>query len=272
MKEACFQFGPGSRLAGIITEPSGAAPTQGLILVNAGLVPKFGPYRLYTQLARRLAQSGVVTLRFDLGGVGDSLQEASSRPLAARTNLEICAAIDELWERHALQDLALAGLCSGAEDAFRAAAHDERVTRVVLMDPFAYRTRGWGARHLAHRLGRRALRALGVYEPLVAPQTAGQRPRAVSYKYMEHAEAEGILRTLLGREARAHFVYTAGMREHFNHASQLQAQFRELDFGQLVTVDYLAHMDHTQLLQADRDTLIATIARRLDRAVLSAAS
>jgi dienelactone hydrolase len=260
VKESCLQFGPDRRLAGVVTEPSGA-PQRGLILINAGLVPKFGPYRLYTQLARRVAEGGVVTLRFDLGGVGDSLQEASARPLAARTNLEIRAAIDQLCERHALKDVALGGLCSGAEDAFRSAAEDERVTRVVLMDPFAYRTRGWGVRHVAHRVGRRALRALGVYEPLVAPQTAAGR--AVSYKYMEHAEAEAIFRTLLARRAHAHFIYTAGMREHFNHPSQLQAQFRELDFGSLVSVDYLAHLDHTQLLQADRDTLVETIARRL---------
>lgn len=261
MKESCLQFGPERRLAGIVTEPV-ASPQQGLILINAGLVPKFGPYRLYTQLARRVAERGIVTLRFDLGGVGDSMQEASARPLAARSIEEIRAAVDQLCERHALKDVALGGLCSGAEDAFRAAARDPRVTRVVLMDPFAYRTRGWAVRHLAHRVGRRALRALGVYEPVVAPQTAGAR--AVSYRYMQHAEAEAIFRALLARSARAHFVYTAGMREHFNHPSQLQAQFRNLDFKALVTVDYLAHMDHTQLLQADRDTLVETIARRLE--------
>jgi alpha-beta hydrolase superfamily lysophospholipase len=272
MKESCFQFGSGGRLVGVLTEPSEPAPKQGLILINAGLVPKFGPYRLYAQLARRLARDGVATLRFDLGGVGDSLQEASSRPLSTRTDAEVRAAVDQLCERHALKDVVLAGLCSGAEDAFRAAARDERITRVVLMDPFAYRTRGWARRHLAHRVGRRALRALGVYEPIVAPQTAGGPTRAVSYKYMEHAEAEDILRTLLARRALAHFVYTAGMREHFNHESQLQAQFPELDFGPLVTVDYLAHLDHTQLLQADRDTLIETIARRLGSARLSASS
>jgi pimeloyl-ACP methyl ester carboxylesterase len=270
MRESCLQFGPDRRLAGIVTEPGGALPEQGLILINAGLVPKCGPYRLYTQLARRVAERGVVTLRFDLGGVGDSVQETSARPLAARTIHEIRAAIDQLCERHALKDVALGGLCSGAEDAFRAAAEDPRVTRVVLMDPFAYRTRGWAVRHLAHRVGRRALRALGVYEPVVAPQTAGAR--AVSYRYMEHTEAEAIFETLLARGARAHFVYTAGMREHFNHPSQLQAQFRNLDFRSLVTVDYLAQMDHTQLLQADRDTLVDTIARRLEGTGLGAPS
>jgi hypothetical protein len=89
---------------------------------------------------------------------------------------------------------------------------------------------------------------------------------------MEHAEAEAIFAALLARSARAHFVYTAGMREHFNHPSQLQAQFSNLDFKALVTVDYLAHLDHTQVLQADRDTLLETIARRLELARFSAAS
>jgi hypothetical protein len=266
MKESCFQFGPNRRLAGIMTEPSEVVPRQGLVLINAGLVPKFGPYRLYTQLARRSARDGVVTLRFDLGGVGDSVQEASSRPLAARSSLEIRAAVDQLCERHVLSDVALGGLCSGAEDAFRAAAEDERVTRVVLMDPFAYRTRGWGVRHLAHRVGRRALRALNLYQPLVPPQARSERPRAVSYKYMERAESEAILRALLRRNVSVHFVYTAGMRESFNHQTQLRAQFPDVDFRGKVTLDYFPYMDHTQVLQADRETLVDAIAARLKAA------
>jgi pimeloyl-ACP methyl ester carboxylesterase len=265
MRETCLQFGPDRRLAGILTEPSREAPRQGLVLINAGLVPKFGPYRLYTQLARRAALDGVATLRFDLGGVGDSAQERSARPLAERSGKEIRAAVDELCAHHALTDVALGGLCSGAEDAFRAAAADARVTRVVLLDPFAYRTRGWAPRHFVFRVGRRVLRAAGLYEPLVAPQTRRQE-RAVSYRYMPHAESEAILRTLVERNVMVHFVYTAGMREHFNHPGQLRAQFADLDLKDRVTLDYFPHVDHTQLLQSDRQAVIEAVAHRLNLA------
>jgi len=284
MNESCCQFGPERRLAGIITEPSERALRLGFVLVSAGLLPKCGPYRLYAQLARRLADDGIVSLRFDLGGIGDSGQEHEGRPLKARTELEIRAALDYLSERYDLDGIVLGGLCSGAEDSFRSAASDARVTGVVLIDPFAYRTRGWAWRHVLHRLGRRALRALGLYEPLGAemPQARAEekRPGLVSYKYMERAEARHILRTLVKRNAQVHFVYTAGMREVFNHPGQLRALLRDLDFEVrtisnrgappsfrvgpgVVTLDYLPRIDHTQLLEEDRRRLVEVVARRL---------
>jgi hypothetical protein len=285
MKESCCQFGPERRLAGIITEPGGRAPRLGFVLVSAGLLPKSGPYRLYAQLARRLADDGIVSLRFDLGGIGDSGQEHAGRPLKARTELEVRAALDYLSERHDLDGIVLGGLCSGAEDSFRSAASDSRVTGVVLIDPFAYRAPGWAWRHVVHRLGRRALRVLGLYEPLVkaemSPSRAdGDRSGVVSYKYMERPEATHILRTLLKRNAQVHFVYTAGMREVFNHSGQLRALISDLDFdvrtisnrgappsfrvgGGVVTLDYLPRIDHTQLLEEDRRTLVEAVAQRL---------
>ena len=103
------------------------------MLVSAGLLPKFGPYRLYAELARRLADDGVVTLRFDLGGIGDSAQEYEGRSLKTRTDLEIRAAIDHLSECHGFGNVGLGGLCSGAEDSLRVAAADPRVTGVVFI-------------------------------------------------------------------------------------------------------------------------------------------
>ncbi len=49
------------------------------VLVNAGMVAKSGPWRLYVEVARRLAHAGVATLRFDLGGIGDSRREHGRR-------------------------------------------------------------------------------------------------------------------------------------------------------------------------------------------------
>ena len=258
MNEVCCRFGPENRLAGIITEPGGRAPRLGLVLVSAGLLPKAGPFRLYAELARSLANAGVVTLRFDLGGLGDSAQEQGDRQLEARTESEIGAALDCLSERFALSGIVLGGLCSGAEDSFRVAASEKRVTGLVMIDPFAYRTTGWAWRHLRHRLWRRALRALGLYLPV-----AHERAKIVSYQYLERVEAASMLRALLARNTRMHFIYTSGVRERLNHERQFRALFRGLDLKDLVTVDYLPQLDHTPLLQADRDTLIKVIARHL---------
>jgi hypothetical protein len=265
MNEAAVQFGPGGCLAGILTEPPNDRPRSTLVLVTAGLLAKSGPFRLYTELARRVASDRIATLRFDLSGIGDSAPHQSGLPLRARTELEIRAAIDLVVERYGLANVALGGLCSGAEDSLRSAASDARVRRVVMIDPFAYRTAGWFARHVLHRGARRALRALGVYEPLGtrASGGAGQRPRAVSYNYMERDEAAAALRALLARHGRAHFVYTGGARERFNGRGQLRAWFPDLELEGRVTLDHFPRLDHTQLFAEDRKLVIEAVAAKL---------
>jgi dienelactone hydrolase len=263
MRETACAMGDLGQLAGIVTEPDGP-PRGAVILVSAGLVPKAGPYRLYAELARHLARLGFLTLRFDLGGIGDSRRGIPGEVLRARTALEIAAAVDHLTAAHGVSHVVLGGLCSGAEDSFRHAENDPRVEGVVLVDPFAYRTSGWTWRHLLHRAGRRSLRAAGVYEP--PPRSAEHLAvgrRLVNYAYMERQESARILRALLARRAHVHFVYTGGMVEHFNHPGQLAAMFPGIDLGSRVTVDHLPHLDHTQALAEDRRELIEAIGRRL---------
>lgn len=264
MKESSCQFGLRGGLSGIITEPDGPARRVGLVLVSAGLAPKRGPFRLYAELARRVARDGVPTLRFDLGGIGDSRSEYGGHPLEERTRLEVRAAVDHLVAGYGLEGVVLCGLCSGAEDSFRAAEGDPRVNGVVLVDPFAYRTRGWLWRHVVYRATRRLLKVLGLHRPLVrAPVGRHDGRSLVTYRFMDRAESSRILRVLLKREARVHFVYTGGARELFNHPRQLQAMFRDVTFDGRVTLDHFPHVGHTQLLEADRRTIVEAIARRL---------
>lgn len=268
MIETCCQIGEHGALCGITTEPTRQARRIANLFVNAGLVPKFGPHRLYVEMARRLANSGFRSLRFDLGDIGDSVQAHTGKPLVERTRLEISAAIDHLHHAFDLDGVVLTGLCSGAEDSFRHAAVDERVVAVVLIDPFAYRAAGWYWRHLWQRMKRRSLRWLGLYAPLhhAAPAATygptGSRAR-LHYQPMEHAEASRILGLLINRGVRVHFVYTGGASEAFNHPAQLRGMFPGVDFKGLVTVDYLPRLDHTQPLQEERNSLIAAIEARL---------
>jgi len=259
MKESCCQLGPRGQLAGILTEPAVTPRPQIVVLINAGVTPKAGPFRLYVELARRLALEGFCTLRFDLGAIGDSGQEYEHLPLRQRTRKQIAAAVDYLAARFPSASFILSGLCSGAEDSFRYAEDDERVTRVVMIDPFAYRTGGFWWRHLAFRAKRRVLRASGILQPL----SRSQQPALVSYEYMRLAESRRVLRALLERRARVDFIYTGGMRERFNHAGQLKAMFRDVSFDGLVALRHLPQLDHTQLFEVDRRLLIETIARQL---------
>src|SRR5262249_2962001 len=160
----CCRFGEDGRLAGLLTEPEGFSAVRGaVVLVTAGLVPSFGPFRLYVELARRLADDGFAVLRFDVEGIGDSVVAHPCLPFVERAARGLLHATDFMRDRYLGGDLVLAGLCSGAEDSFRAAAVIPSVRQVVLIDPFSYQTPGWLARNLLYRALRRTRRALGAY-------------------------------------------------------------------------------------------------------------
>ena len=258
IRETAVQFGAGDRLVGILSEPAQGAPRACFGLVTVAFNPKYGPFRVYTEWARHLAALGIATLRFDLGGIGESLPLRKGS-LRERTDLEIREAADLLATRFPGTPLLLGGICSGAEDSLRYAEHDPRVAGVVLVDPFAYRTTGWGWRHALYRLRRRTIRAVGLWKP---GAIMGEES-IVAYQVMARDESHRVLSSLLARRARVHFIYTSGRRETFNHRGQLRKMFPDLPLEGLATVDFLPSIEHTQVLREDRDLLIETIARRL---------
>ncbi len=265
--ERAVQFGEGRRLSGVLTRAT-TLPLHGAIgLVNSGFIPRSGPARVYTQLARRLAQHGIASLRFDLGGLGDSIGSTDGR-LVDRTRTETGAAVEVMAAELPGIPLALGGICSGAEDSFRQAESDPRIHATVLIDPFAWRTRGFAWRHTRHRLYRWSLRALGIW----SPRTSLSEPDWVNFKHMERDEAGRILQALVTREATTHFIYTGGRRELFNHLGQLAKMLPDIPMGERITVDFLPELGHTQLLQEDRDRLIETIVRRLTTSLSPRAS
>jgi pimeloyl-ACP methyl ester carboxylesterase len=255
--ERCVRFGEHGHLAGIVTEPA-ARPRASALLVTAGLTPKFGPFRLYVQLARRLAADGLRVLRFDLGGIGDSGQAYGALPLLERTRRDIAAAVEELARQEPGAGLLLAGLCSGAEDSFRYAAMDTRVTALALIDPFGYRTFGWHWRDALISLARRSLAAAGL---LATYRQGPPRASLVDYRHMDGAECRSILGALIAREVRMHFIYTGGMRESFNHKGQFRRMFRDVDFRGLASLDFFPQLRHTQVLESDRRLIVESIAK-----------
>lgn len=267
MKEIPCLFGHDQCLAGIITEPVLSegklqVPEKAVILISAGLLPMSGPFRFYTNLARRLALEKILTLRFDLGGIGESRSIQASRPLSERTAQEISTAINYLMEQYpSIKHLTLGGLCSGAEDAFRASCNDSRITGVILIDPFAYRTQGWGWRNSIYRFTRRLMRSTGFYNPVPLRSSCAslEGRRVVTYQYMAYEESSQVLKTLLDRNASVHFIYTSSMREYFNHRNQLAKMFPGIPFRGLVKLDLFLTLDHTQVLENEQRMLIEAI-------------
>jgi dienelactone hydrolase len=135
-------FGADALLFGIVTQPpANEIRRRAVILLNAGADHHIGASRLYVSMARRWAQHGYVVLRMDLGGLGDS----GTRPGRAKDDVfpqeamdDIRAAIEFLRSSYAVRDVTLAGLCSGAYHALRAAVAGLPVNRILMVNPQNY--------------------------------------------------------------------------------------------------------------------------------------
>jgi alpha-beta hydrolase superfamily lysophospholipase len=133
---------PGVMIFGIVTEPRrGESRRRGVILLNAAADYHIGAGRIYVSLARSWARRGYCVLRLDFAGVGDS----ATRPghpddavFPADALQDIRAAIDYLRIRYGIGDVTLAGLCSGAYHALRAAVAELPVSRILMVNPLNF--------------------------------------------------------------------------------------------------------------------------------------
>lgn len=260
METAC-QFGSRGQLAGVLSLPTRTDMARpALILISAGLLHKPGPHRLYTLLARRLSALGFVVLRFDLSGIGDSAPRASSSQLHEGTQADISTAMDYLQHKHGVQHFVLGGLCSGAEDAFRLAAHDERVVGTLLIDAHAYPTPRHKLHDVMYRLTRRSLKVAGWYANVPGEKQDAPPEAQIGYRdFLPRAEAARTLQGLLQRGVHVHYLYTGGANTYFNHVSQFRAMFADVPLIDRALVHHFPRFDHTIILEDDRALLMTTI-------------
>ena len=149
MRELALQFGPEGALSGVLTE----APDSGIgvAILSAGITHRVGPNRLHVSLARALSQRGFPTLRFDFSGVGESEAATDQDSYEVRTDREVRAALDVIGSKTGADRFLLVGLCSGADNALRAALRDPRVAGAVLIEGYAFGSRGYRLEYYARR-------------------------------------------------------------------------------------------------------------------------
>jgi len=285
--ERIHTFGADGSLLGIVSLPPGddgsSAASNGatsrpfVILLNAGLVHRAGPFGMSVELARRLAAQGFRVLRFDQAGLGDSLPR--SGPAAPQpTVADGRAAIDFLSQRYGAQRFVVGGLCSGAMNAHHLCRADARVSGIWLLDGYAYPTRlyyrqlvlrklrkpeTWVAS--AERLVATATRRLGgahalrtgppPSEPL---EVSGAREALFFQDWPPIEDARLQLQQMLERGARMLYVYTGGWSS-FVAEKQFDEMFPRLEGRQQITVKYNPEADHSYFARADREAMFGQV-------------
>lgn len=135
--ETTLRFGSDQRLFGIVCNPETGPSSEIVIIVNGGRDPRYGASRQGVEFARRLARSGLSSLRADFAGLGDSIgppgrKSFISHAFADRTS-DIRAMIDAL-EKLGFRKFTVQGICSGAYHAFHAALAERRIGALILVN------------------------------------------------------------------------------------------------------------------------------------------
>ena len=134
--EQVVRFGPNGILVGVLSCPIApvSPDSSGVLLVNAGLLHRVGPNRLYVSLARDLAGLGFPVLRFDFAGLGDSGRHDDNAPLEQTVVRDIDEALTFASERTGVRSWLLVGHCSGAIISTYVAQSDPRVSAVLAIN------------------------------------------------------------------------------------------------------------------------------------------
>ncbi len=267
MREHALLFGDAQGLVGVITDPPGPGGSSrpGVILLNAGVIHRVGPSRLYVNLARALASIGCVATRFDHSGIGDSATRRDDAPFEVSSIQEARAAMDAMQESRGIDRFVLIGLCSGAVTAFDAAGVDDRVAGVVMINPQGFdlnpewngyiASRGDARRYWKRSLFSptswwRALTGRVDYKRLVSVllrQASGPgRAREVVSSIVTRVAAE--LQKLMDRKVRTLLVCSEGDDgiEYMNVI--LQRDVRTMTSAAHLTVEILPGADHSLTL------------------------
>jgi hypothetical protein len=274
MKERAVLLGKKKSLVGVLTEAgeiASASNRPAIILLNAGLMHRVGPNRLYVKIARRLAAAGFCAFRFDLAGIGDSGNRTDDLSLQDGIIRDVKEAMDFLAQDQGIPQFVLIGICSGANNSLLIAQSDARVIGAVPIEAYyfstpAYHWYCYRRRLVNPRSWNRLLTMKSDLWSLLRKYKIRTVDPAVVNGGSEQfsADARGPFKAriipeiehLLNRGVHLHFVYCLDSQSYYNH--YLSIRDKALSWKQLRTTVF-ADTDHTFTLLANQEALVQSI-------------
>ena len=269
MTHTPVRFGADNALVGMVTAPAGQAPAAvACLMFNMGANHRVGPRRINVKLAHALAARGVSSLRFDLGGIGDSDAPADAAGLSVRALRDLQAGMDLLQSMQGIGQFAIVGMCSGAEHAMAIAAVDARVIGLSLFDGYAFPQR----RTRWERTLRRALAAPA------HPSFAGKTQRWLKRRLLRSEAAKPMpgffteeaspaetqawfgktMALLAERHVALQLLYSGSLHVCDRDRDQL-GPFRGEPFAQSLHYEFMREVDHTVCTAKGQQQYLRTV-------------
>jgi len=267
--ERVLNFGPAKSVVGILCEPPAGKAIEGapaIITWNVGINHRVGPYRIYVDLARRLAERGFTSLRFDVSGLGDSqVDRADTRTDASRALGDVESAMQALREQRGIQRFVLVGFCSSVDAAHSLGTASNDVAGVIYVEGYGFPTRQYYVRYPLRLLDRnRWRRRLAIWLPTVLPQVFGAQPLAMEREevylrdYPTPRQFASDVERMVTRGVRLLFLY-AGGDTTYTYRDQLFDMLGPNVPRSAIDLEFQAHADHTFFVTADRERAVRDI-------------
>jgi len=266
LTEQAVHLGAEGRVAAMISLPRTVTPGRpAIVLLNAGILNRVGPYRLYVKLSRALAAAGFIAMRLDVSGLGYTSNNPSADGVDAACQ-DTQAAIDFLNLNYGCEQVVLAGICSGADNAHRIARVEPRVAGGIFIDGYAYASR----QSKFHYYKRKVFRLQAWRDWLKAKTGATDgvdeleidRPAELEDIWQFDDPPEQEFRTdlehFLGQGKALHYIYS-GVVPGYSYADQFFDSFPETRGA--VNVSFYPDVDHTFILEQDKQELISCIVK-----------
>jgi hypothetical protein len=282
MTEQVLRFGKAKSLVGILTDPpaeSRAADLPAFVVLNAGLVHRVGPHRLFVHMARKLAAMGFVVLRFDHSGIGDSKVREDNLPFEQSAISETQEAMNCLSALRGSKQFVLVGLCSGTFTSFRTARSDNRVVGAVLLnallespetineaaiaDAFSRKTaRGyWRSKIFLSQSWLKIITGKASYKHIFGVLYLRLRSPFMRRRFNNYGPKQVVadLRSLIDRGVKLFFVYSEGtsVLEYFRLT--LAEEIRRIASSAELKVEIMQETDHTFTLLQHQARLLKLI-------------
>jgi len=277
MTEEPLQFGDGGRLFGILTRSdanaAGVSKDLVFVFINAGLLHRPGPHRMHVRLARELATKGIHSLRFDIGGLGDSLA-APGILYPESVAVDFADVLELLESEFPDASITLFGLCAGADNAIRLAIENPQVRGMVLLDPVCDRDDGFENRQNAFAAQAFKTKAAtpSRYVPYVRRRVQALTRRDSADKNEKSstdslslralpttAQTIAAFEALRDREGRVLSIFTSYALRYYNEQGQMGRVLGIDAYDSFCSEVFWPHARHTYPLETHRLALIEKI-------------
>lgn len=255
MKEIVTKIGKDPALTTIFSVPESFDSNKPAVLIlNSGVMHHIGTCRISVAIARKLATSGILAARFDFSGIGDSSTRRGNLPFEQSSVEEIQQVMNYLEQKKGVRKFIVYGLCSGADASYEIAKVEPRVSGIIQIDAYCYRTTKWYLKHYGPRLidpgvWRRIFSRLLGKKAGTSKHSDNMDDEFIEMPsyirvFPPRAEVARGLQTIIDNGVDIYSIFSGGMMYTMNYHGQFEDSFKDVDFKGRLKAEWYPELDH----------------------------